>query len=238
MFNLDEKYKLNKSFKASDFITKELAKGDKKRIKEVIKSAVLMYQIKGEEIPSLIDDTYNYQVIMFFEIELDKLKNAVFVNNILQKQIKAPCVIKFCDNISCCYGFANKRLNMVTDNEVVFDNVCISALFSKSDKMDNRLNIENLKNKSNKKTLYTELMVKTYILSNLKLVGNITSVFDTDIWYNEKKKTDFFNMLLELQLLRQKKARTNMPKEKVEINTKMKEVIDNIKSYYEVSAIE
>lgn len=239
MFNIDEKYIVNKSFKPSDFIHKNLARNDKKRLKEVIKSAILKYQIKGEEIPSLINETCNYQVIMFFEIELNNVKNATFVNKILQKDvIKAPCVFKFYDVASFCYAFANKRLSLQEENEIVLDDVVISNFKPNTIKFDDRLDFKNIKNKTNKKSFYTEMMIKTFIVSNLKLTQGLESVFDISLWYDEHKKTDFFNKLKELAKLQELQAKTSIAKDKVEINSKMKVLIEEIKKYYEVQIIE
>lgn len=233
MFRIDEKYLLNKPFKPSDFVHKDISKNDKKRLKETIKSANLKYQIKGEEFPSLIDENYNYQVIMFFEIEINSIKNAVFVNNILQKQvIKAPCVFKFYDTSSSCYAFAEKRLSLQEENQVIIEDTFVTPSLPLNMITDERLNFSNIKNKSNKKTFYTELMVKTFIMSNLKLVSDLESVFDVSLWYDERKKMDLFYKLKALSRLQEQQLKTSVPKEKVEINSQMKNLIEEIKEFY------
>jgi hypothetical protein len=233
MFKIDEKYLLNKPFKPSDFIHKDIARNDKKRLKEIIKSANLKYQIKGEEIPSVMDENYNYQVIMFFEIELNNIKNAVFVNNILQKQvIKAPCVFKFSDMTSFCYAFADKRLSLQESKEIVIEDTVISRIQALANFTDERLKFANIKNKSNKKTFYTELMVKTFIVSNIKLVSDLESVFDVSLWYDERKKMELFYKLKALSKLQELQLKTSVQKEKVEINSQMKILIEEIKEFY------
>ena len=75
-------------------------------------------------------------------------------------------------------------------------------------------------------------MVKTYILNNSKLIQDITSIFDTQIWYDETKKMEFYYKLRELQACKEKQARTVIAQEKVQLNTQMKKLIEEVQSYY------
>lgn len=233
MFKVDEKYLIDKDFKPGDFVAKDLSRSDKKKLKETIKKATLKYQIKGEEIPSLIDETYNYQVIMFFEIELSSIKSANYINNLLQKEvIKAPCVFKFYDISSCCYAFADKRLSKQEEEVVVLDNSFTTSPQPNNTVQDSRLFYENIKNKNNKRSFYTELMVKSYVLDNTKLIQDLTTVFDTSLWYDEHKKLNFFKQLRELQTLKLQQSKTVIAQEKVELNRRMKKLIEEIQGYY------
>ncbi len=233
MFEIDTKYLKDKPFKPTDFVGKDLTRADKKRLKEVIKSGTLKYQISGEDIPSLIDESYNYQVIMFFDLELTNIKSATFVNNILQKSvIKAPCIFKFHDHAYYCYAFADKRLSMQEEGQIVVDNTVVTAPQPNNAKFDERLSYKNIKNRNNKRFFYTELMIKAYLLDNIKLVSNLMSIFDIPIWYDEHKKMSFYTKLKELQQLQKEQAKVTMAKDKVELNSKMKELITKIMEYY------
>lgn len=233
MFKVDEKYLIDKDFKPGDFMAKDLSRGDKKKLKETIKKATLKYQIKGEEIPSLIDETYNYQVIMFFEIEFSSIKSANYINNLLQKEvIKAPCVFKFYDISSCCYAFADKRLSKQEEGVVVVDNSFTTSPQPNNTVQDSSLFYENIKNKNNKRSFYTELMIKSYVLDNTKLIQDLTTVFDTSLWYDEHKKLNFFKQLRELQALKLQQSKTVIAQEKVQLNSRMKKLIEEIKEYY------
>ena len=53
MFNLPEYYRTDVKLALKDFIPKDLKPDDKKRIKDAVKEVRLMYQIAGEEIPSV-----------------------------------------------------------------------------------------------------------------------------------------------------------------------------------------
>ncbi len=69
-FNIPEHYKTDVKLALRDFIPKDLKTDDKKRIKDAVKEMRLMYQIAGEEIPSVINDEYRCQVSQFYVIDL------------------------------------------------------------------------------------------------------------------------------------------------------------------------
>ena len=54
MFGLDDKYKLNKKIDVKTIIKKDFNVSDKKRLKESLKNVTLVYQLVGEDIPSII----------------------------------------------------------------------------------------------------------------------------------------------------------------------------------------
>ena len=79
MFNIPEHYKMDVKLALKDFIPKDLKSEDKKRIKDAVKEVRLMYQIAGEEIPSVINDEYRCEVIQFYEMELQSIKVAPYL---------------------------------------------------------------------------------------------------------------------------------------------------------------
>ena len=127
MFGIDEKYYINKKMGLSHFIPKDLKTSSKKRLKEALKGVTLKAQIKGEEIPSRIDENYNCQVIMFFDIELSHIKEAKFVGDILQKEIKPLCVLHFYDDKDEVYHLAEKRLHMVEKDQIVVESTVVTV---------------------------------------------------------------------------------------------------------------
>ena len=58
VFNLPDRYKTDVKVALKDFIPKDLKPNDKKRIKYAVKEVRLVYQIAGEEIPSVVDANY------------------------------------------------------------------------------------------------------------------------------------------------------------------------------------
>ena len=91
MFNIPEHYKTDVKLALKDFIPKDLKPDDKKRIKDAVKEVRLMYQIAGEEIPSVISDEYRCQAIQFYDMELKSIKDAAYLASMYQKMIKPLC---------------------------------------------------------------------------------------------------------------------------------------------------
>ncbi len=232
MFNTDKKYFINKLFKNTDFINKTLSRTEKTELKKLIKQGILKYQIYGEEIPSLINEKYNYQVIMFFEIEIANIKKSYLINELLQKTVPAPCIFKFTDNKNICYGFADKRLSQTNNNEIVVDENYVSNIFTTNTTQNKYLNCLNIKNKTNKRSFYTELLIKTFVADNIKLISNLYLVFENNLWFNEEQKIKFYLKLQELKKLKDLILTLNIAKQKVAINNKMKILTDEIKSFY------
>lgn len=232
MFNTDKKYFINKPFKNTDFISKTLSRTEKTELKKLIKQGILKYQIYGEQIPSLINEKYNYQVIMFFEIEIANIKKSYLINELLQKTIPAPCIFKFTDNKNICYGFADKRLSQTNNNEIVIDENYVSDIFTINTTQNEYLNYFNIKNKTNKRCFYTELLIKTFVADNMKLISNLNLVFDSKLWYNEEQKLNFYFKLKELKKLSGLIITVNTAKEKVAINNKIKDLITELKTFY------
>ena len=92
MFNLPDRYKTDVKVALKDFIPKDLKPNDKKRIKDAVKEVRLVYQIAGEEIPSVVDANYRCQAIQFFDIEVVDIKDAQFLASTYQNIIKPYCL--------------------------------------------------------------------------------------------------------------------------------------------------
>ena len=103
-----------------------LTGADKKRFETSVEEIRLKYQIEGFDIPNLVNDDYNCQVIMFLVIKLKELKQAAFIAKIVQGCINALCVIEFTDGVSEVYSFADKRLNKNDAKQVVIENEYVS----------------------------------------------------------------------------------------------------------------
>lgn len=160
------------------------------------------------------------------------------------KRTTSSCQIKgnvlLVDNDFMIQGSSSLELsNKVKKSKVSdfnFDSIISSTFVTtpqpNNAEVDLRLLYANIKNKNNKRSFYTELMVKTYILNNSKLIQDITSIFDTQIWYDETKKMEFYYKLRELQACKEKQARTVIAQEKVQLNTQMKKLIACLRSFF------
>ena len=127
MLSLPEKYKKDVPVAKVTFVRGAgLTGADKKRFETSVEEIRLKYQIEGFDIPNLVNDDYNCQVIMFLVIKLKELKQAAFIAKIVQGCINALCVIEFTDGVSEVYSFADKRLNKNDAKQVVIENEYVS----------------------------------------------------------------------------------------------------------------
>lgn len=232
MFGIDEKYYINKKMGLSHFIPKDLKTSSKKRLKEALKGVTLKAQIKGEEIPSRIDENYNCQVIMFFDIELSHIKEAKFVGDILQKEIKPLCVLHFYDDKDEVYHLAEKRLHMVEKDQIVVESTVVtvpqSLYFGGElvEVLEEYIDIGRILNKQDKLALYIEILVKIYILNCLGLQQEQRRFFSSKVWYNTERVIELYHHLKEVEALKTKKVYTD--KEKININLDIKKQLDRI----------
>ena len=86
MLSLPEKYKKNAPITKVTFVRRaSLAGAEKKRFETSVEEIRLMYQIEGFDIPNLVNDDYNCQVIMFLRIRIKDLKQSSFISKIVQR---------------------------------------------------------------------------------------------------------------------------------------------------------
>lgn len=234
MFNIPEKYKLNKKIDIKNFIKKDLNVNYKKRLKESLKSVTLTYQLIGEEIPSIINEAYNCQVILFLDVEIDDIKNTAFVGGIIQSEIKPLCIMNIHDKNNERYYFAEKRLNIQDNNNVIIENTVItrqsSIFFSDNwmNELNEYLNFNNIILRENKLFFYREMMTKAFLISESSLNIDSKKLLDSNIWYNSKNVKMLLIYLKELESLRLQLKKTNENKEKVLINKEIKNLNNKI----------
>ena len=234
MFGLDDKYKLNKKIDLKTFIKKEFNASDKKRLKESLKNVNLVYQLVGEDIPSIINEEYNCQVILFLDIEINNIKNASFVGGIIQSEIKSLCIMKIHDKNTQRYYFAEKRLNLQDNNNVIIENIVItkeSSIFFFDDwveRLEEYLKFSNIILKENKLFFYREMMTKAFIISelNFDLEGN--KLLESNLWYNSRKVKEVLINLKEIEKLKLQLKKIKDTKEKVSVNKKIKKLNEKI----------
>lgn len=228
MFNIPDKYKVNQKVDTKLFIKKDLKQIEKKRLKESLKSIVLTHQLVGEEIPSIINENYNCQVIMFLEVEIDNIKNASFVGEIIQEEIKPLCIIRIFDSSMERYYFSEKRLNIqdtssiVIENKVVTDESSIFFYDNWVEKLKETLAYNNIISRENKLFFYIEMMVKAFIISELKLNETNEKLLNSSLWYSSTKVKSLLIYLKEIERLKLQLKKTKDTKEKVKINGELK----------------
>ena len=231
MFNLPEKYKVGKKIPMKDFIPKEFKPDVKKKIKESVKSVTLSYQIVGEDIPSLVNDDYNFQVIQFYDFELADIKKAAFIANLYQEIIKSPCVLRLHDNSNEAYSFALKRLNQNDSTQIVVTDKVVTALYPtalpSSDKSTllRELAYGNIKNHDNKGSFYFEIYLRAYILTNDKVYAGAKSFLSKPIWYSMSKLKEVYALLSAVASDKEKVQKAVSNSEKMKLNQEIRQVI-------------
>ena len=236
MFDVPSRYTADSPIEPKTFIAPNMKKAEKDRIRESLLSARLIWQITGEEIPSLIDKDYNCSVIMGLDIKLKAINDSAFFAELAQHMVKAPCVIRFHDHAEEVYSFAHKRLSHTDTSQVVIENRVETPPFSlmfpdkTAEKLRKYLAFGALVNKSDKLSLYLEAMVKAFIVSHEKLYSGMPLLLDGKVWYNRTKVLDLSGCLLELQRLSAELRAEKLPGERARLNGEMKrvmEVVDN-----------
>ncbi|MCC5911433.1 MAG: DUF4391 domain-containing protein [Clostridiaceae bacterium] len=236
MLNIPEKYKVEKSFAIKTFIPKELKPADKNKLKQSLKSVKLEYQIAGEGIPSVINEDYNCQVIAFFSVELEDIKHASFVANILQEMIKPLAVVRLYDHVHEAYSLAIKRLSKQDEKEIVIEEIVLIPKMSKimPDKtkmmLNQQLDFVNIINKDNKLNYYKELLIKSYMVANENTVSFIKDIYDSKIWYNSNKAMDVFRGLKKINLIKFEMKKSTSNTEKTKLISRQKEIIEDMKN--------
>jgi hypothetical protein len=231
MLAIPSRYEIDKAFSVNTFISADLSKKEKKRFKETVVDIKLSYQIIGEDIPSFVNDEYNCQAILFFDVCLTELKNAVFAGNIIQRLVKPLCVIRFYDHSDKqMFCFCHKRLNMNDDTQIVVEDMVYSCPISSQYK--DRANVlvrryaefDKILNRGNKLDFYLEMMVKTYIISNFSIWSRMDTVLASKVWYNRDDMLKLYSGLKRAVQLKGEQKAAKTVAEAARINFELKEL--------------
>ena len=229
MFGVPERYKIDKNFDIKTFLSSGLTKQEKQKFKENVKGIILTYQISGEEIPSLINNDYNYQVILYFDIKISDLNYSSFIGGILQKIVKSPTVLRFIDNKgNYLYCFALKRLSKIDSQEIVIDDIIFterSSLFFPDENIalyDRYLAFTKILNTANKLAFYTEIITKVYLITYKNLWSKALHALDTNIFYGTEKMNEVRTLLNKITNLQNNFNKMDTLAEKASINSEIK----------------
>lgn len=237
MFNIPEHYKTNVKLALKDFIPKDLKPDDKKRIKDIIKEVRLMYQITGEEIPSVINNEYRCEVIQFYDMELQSIKAASYLASVYQNLIKPLCIFHMYDSQYELYSFAVKRLNQTDDNQIVIEdsilteNYPVGLLDDGRNRLLEYLDYMQIKNKTNKINLYKEWYYRTYMIMNESAYSNTERILDGNGWYDSEHMELLYTYYKKLVDTRGMLKKAITGTEKMNLNKEIKKVIQNIDTY-------
>lgn len=237
MLGIPEMYRVGERIDVKKFAHPSLKPNEKKRIKESLKEAYLEYQISGEDIPSLISESYDCQAILFFDMKLDSIRSGKAVGDIVQKLGKPFYVIRFHDHRGMeLYHYAHKRLSAADRSEVVvLDTVSTEP---SSVEFEDDINVlieeyatfENIRNKADKRGLYIELMVKSYVVSNMDIWSKTGLILDSKIWYSPDTVLEVFQKLKRAAALKREQKRSLSVSEKSKISSELREIYEELES--------
>lgn len=237
MFNIPEHYKTDVKLALKDFIPKDLKPDDKKRIKDTVKEVRLMYQITGEEIPSVINNEYRCEVIQFYDMELQSIKAASYLASVYQNLIKPLCIFHMYDSQYELYSFAVKRLNQTDDNQIVIEDSILTENYPVGLPDDGRnrlleyLDYMQIKNKTNKINLYKEWYYRTYMIMNESAYSKTELILDGNGWYDSEHMELLYTYYKKLVDTRGMLKKAITGTEKMNLNKEIKKVIQNIDTY-------
>lgn len=201
MLSFPEKFKKDANVAKVTFIRgANLTGADKKRFETSVKDIRLTYQIEGFDIPNLVNDDYNCQVIMFLRITLTTLKQAQYIASVVQKCIGPLCVVEFTDGTEEQYSFADKRLNKQNKKEIVIENEYLSSKMPLEFQNDAKtlfalyIDYETILNRSNKHAFYIEMMTKAFLVSNQGLFSGQDKLIDNKSYgMTKKRQSSYFH---------------------------------------------
>lgn len=236
MLSLPEKYKKDANISKSTFVKgASLTGANKKRFETSVQNIRLTYQIEGFDIPNLVNDDYNCQVIMFLRITLNNLKQAQFIASVVQKLVSPLCVIELTDTAEVQYSFADKRLNKQNKKEAVIENEYLTSKlpleFESNDKTLFSLYIDydTILNRCNKHAYYIEMMTKAFLICNQGLFACEDKLLDNKkLWYDEQKAKQAFPLLKRLKTLKLSALKVSTIAEKSMYNNQIKKTIKEL----------
>ncbi|WP_026664518.1 DUF4391 domain-containing protein [Butyrivibrio sp. FC2001] len=237
MFDIPKRFETNLDIKLKDFIPKELNPNDKRRIKESVRSVKMTYQIAGEEIPSLVNDEYRCQVIQFYEIELENIKDANFIASIYQGLIKPLCIMRFYDSKDEEYSFADKRLSQTEENQIVVEDLYLSQKYPYGlpgegiGKYLEYLSFDKIKNKTDKLVFYREWFYKLYLLEHKSAYINTELLLSDNVWYSESQAIQIYHTFVELVKAREDVTKIHTNADKIIANKEIKKIIKKFENW-------
>lgn len=233
MLSLPEKYRKDTHIAKSTFISGgNLAGAERKRFETSVEEIRIMYQIEGFDIPNLVNDEYNCQVIMFICIKLKDLKQAAFIAKVMQKCIAPLCVIEFTDGVNAQYSFADKRLNKQNEKEIVIENEYLTDKLPLNQQNDKKtlfslyIDYETILNRNNKHSYYLEMMTKAFLVFNQELFSG--ELIDSRMWHDDNKVLRCYPLLKKLKALKLSAAKAKTVSEKSDLNRQIKSVIKEL----------
>lgn len=218
-----------KRLNLKSFTPSTLATAQRARLRKILSRATLTHQLTGPEIPSLINDEYRCQAILFLDIELTDLRQADFAARTIQPQIKEHAVLRLHDRGDrFVLSYAHKRLSLTEENAIVITDAHCTEAYSGTTMLA-PLHPSALLNRLNKRDHYLEAMTKAFLLDHPKIFLGAPKLFDTKLWHHGPTILALFRALNGLKFLKSQKDRARTQAEKTTLNSQIKTSIDSLK---------
>jgi len=238
MLGLPQQYAVGKPFEIGTFLTADLTPKEKKRFRDAAAAIVLAYQVAGESVPSRIDDTYDCQAILAFDVKVTALKEAAFVCGVIQRLVKPLCVVRAAGpNGETVYSFAHKRLHQADRTQAVVTDAIVTAVTlpglrdDTADLLERYCSFDRLRNRTNKLGLYAEWMAKAYVVSHATAWSGSRGLLESKAWYNEADAFAILELFKRIvQLLKDRRAATGAAGQ-ASINAELKTVYGRLGRY-------
>lgn len=221
---------LSQIYQVGDFKTSE-----QKAISRVISKIYLIAEINGINfnIKGFKDDNYIYETIQFVYVELLRINEMEWVDELLHKLFPNPVVLVYSFKEDIAISIGLKRLNKVENNKTVIQDIS-NTLFTIDDGFYTSFsNIIKESKNSDLFTLYQKLYKIVFMQKIYDLIGSKQSNLDfTEVknLYNEirllEKENEQYNVQFKAERNESKKMELFMKIKKNEI--KIKENIDKI----------
>jgi len=234
MINIPKQYQVNRKIALKTILSGGMKPAEKKRLRTCLKRVHLTHQIQGESIPSFIDELHRYEVIMFFNVQLDNIKKADSIAPIFQKLFKPPCIIRFYDKTGLVFSFADKRISKKDDKEILLQESVVTppssiqTLRGSECLLSKVLDFDKILNTVHKWGFYTEAMTKSFIATHSNLYSRMTEFLDKPLWYNNDEILDLLKKMIELKSLNSHKKKAVKIKDKMILNSQIKNIMDEL----------
>ncbi|MGE4507086.1 MAG: DUF4391 domain-containing protein [Eubacteriaceae bacterium] len=236
MFNLPQEYQTEVILKLKEFIPKDLKPAVRKKLSDILKEVKLVGQIAGENIPSVVNENYNCQVIQFYELNVSDIRKAAFVATTYQNLIKSPCVLRIYDGLKEIYSLGLKRLNQLEKDAVVLTDSQVTQTFPvmlpdlEKDEFLKQLAYPNICNKNNKVDYYLEMYLRTYILNHHKADEQMIALLTSNLWYDLEKSMKAFEVIKTLVENKEKINKLTSNGEKIKMNQTIRNNLNELKT--------
>ncbi len=230
--------KLPKEYECKQRITKDTIlksiedSQHKKIIRGCVSKITLVGNIKGENIPSVLNDEFNVQVISFIDVIVKDIRNINDLSKIFQKYIKSYVLIRFLYEDKQILSFALKKLNKTNKTEITVNTIITCNEILQTDKLYvDYIDYSKILNKGNKILFYREVMIKCFLICNKEYYKNTQQLINSNLWYKNNEVLKLYKTFSELVKQNKNKNKFKEQREKVEVNNKIKTLMEMLSRF-------